>query len=116
MKTGLQYYVFNIGGRGPLHIGGYGRITNFSHGVTVSETIWKIDGFDRPSARPPMSREEQEKFLDENIGGLSWSAPIFVNKDHPGYEASIWTRTDKATAMYSVITNEMEFSAGYPRR
>ena len=116
IKIGLVYYLYNVGGSGLRHIGGYGRLIEFSHGVSFRETIWKIDGFDQPSARPPMSAKEQKQFLDENVEGLNWSNPTTVNKDHPGYEASIWKRTDEATATYSVITNEMEFSARYPCR
>ncbi len=116
MKTGLVYYEYNVGGSGSDHIGGYGRIIEFRRGVSVCETIWKIDGFDRPSARPPMNTNEQKQLLDENGEGLNWSSPTAVNKDHPGYGASIWTRTDKATAMYSSITHEMKFSAAFPWR
>ncbi|MCE0498333.1 MAG: hypothetical protein LV481_10355 [Methylacidiphilales bacterium] len=96
-ETGLDWYAYASGG--------YEREVHFNHGRSVFEIIWKIQQPDRPSARPPLSEKVQQLFLDENAIGMTWSKPV------PSYKSLIWTRTDKATAMYSNITNEMEFSS-----
>jgi hypothetical protein len=83
---------------------GYEREVHFKNDKSVFEIIWKLERPDRPSARPPLNEKERQLFLDENSFGMAWSKPV------QNYKSQIWTRTDKARAMYSDITNEIEFS------
>ena len=106
-ETGLDWYAYAMDG--------FEHEIHFFKGRAVLEVIWKLQQPDIPSARPPLSEEEKQRFLDENAGGLSWSIPLIANKDYPGYEGWTWNRTDKATAEYSLIDREMHFCTFHSR-